>query len=141
MYIAEVYELKAVNLHRANNVFLEVQLGFNETQRGRVHNSAGAAAVCKELFPLNLDEQEIEDEKLYIKVMDQNVAGAGLIGRCVLNGGEIQALLNVGDIVEKKILSSGDREMGRMKLSINRIDEEEYEFHDDRSSWFAWRRA
>lgn len=143
IYIAKVEDLSSANLHRANNVFIEASLGFNEVVRTRVHNNVGAGCIFKEILQLNYDQGERDDEMLTISVKDQNITSYSTIAKLQLRGPEIEQLLEIsahgGDVVEKKLYSTSDREQGRIWLAITEIHEEEYEVERERSSWMWWR--
>eukprot|EP00928_Gymnodinium_smaydae_P021399 TRINITY_DN18346_c0_g1_i1.p1 TRINITY_DN18346_c0_g1~~TRINITY_DN18346_c0_g1_i1.p1 ORF type:complete len:313 (+),score=52.63 TRINITY_DN18346_c0_g1_i1:35-973(+) len=76
----KVEDLTAGDLFSANNVFVEVHLGYNEAMRTRVHNNAGSASVMKEAIHLNFDEGD-EDENLFIFVKNQKMMGASDLAR------------------------------------------------------------
>eukprot|EP00747_Dinoflagellata_sp_TGD_P163754 gnl/TRDRNA2_/TRDRNA2_182774_c0_seq1.p1 gnl/TRDRNA2_/TRDRNA2_182774_c0~~gnl/TRDRNA2_/TRDRNA2_182774_c0_seq1.p1 ORF type:complete len:320 (+),score=51.59 gnl/TRDRNA2_/TRDRNA2_182774_c0_seq1:51-962(+) len=90
--IWKVEDLKSASLMGANNIFVEVFLGFNEPMRTRVHNNAGSETILKETMQFNFDEFD-EDESMFIFVRNQKVMGASELGRLELNPAAITELI------------------------------------------------
>jgi len=81
--ILKVEDLPAASPFSANNVFIEVFMGYNEPMKTRVHNNAGSNCVMKETLQLNFDDSE-EDEPLFLFVKNQKVVGTGNLCRLEL---------------------------------------------------------
>jgi len=77
-------DLGSASVLGANNVFAEVHLGYNEPMKTRVHNNAGTSCSFKETLQLNFDPDE-EEEPLFFFVKNQQVIGAGELGRLELS--------------------------------------------------------
>mmetsp|Transcript_14886 Transcript_14886/g.27926 ORF Transcript_14886/g.27926 Transcript_14886/m.27926 type:complete len:312 (-) Transcript_14886:107-1042(-) len=92
LLIWKVEDLTSADLFHANNVFLEIYLGYNETMRTRVHNNAGSDCILKESVQLNFDEDD-EEEKLVIFVQNQKVMGAQELGRVEISSEKIKKML------------------------------------------------
>lgn len=83
LVIWKVEDLPAAQMFSPNNVFVEVNLGYNEPMKTRVHNNAGSNCIMKETIQLNFDENE-DEEFLYLFVKNQKVMGAGELARAEL---------------------------------------------------------
>jgi len=87
-----VEDLSAGDMFQANNVFIEVWMGYNEGLKTRVHNNAGSACVLRQTLQLNYDEAD-EDEQLLILVKNQKMIGAGELGRLTLPAEKIRTVV------------------------------------------------
>ncbi|CAJ1373577.1 unnamed protein product [Effrenium voratum] len=76
LLIWKVEDLPSADLFAANNVFVEVYLGYNETTRTRVHNNAGSDCIFKESVQLNFDELAEMPEGFGVSVSE--LAGSAL---------------------------------------------------------------
>jgi len=83
MVIWKVEDLTSADVFSANNVFVEVYMGYNEAMKTRVHNNAGSACSIKETLQLNFDEDD-DEEHLFIFVKNQKVMGSATLGRVEL---------------------------------------------------------
>jgi len=79
----KVEDLPAGGVMSANNIFMEVWLGYNEAMKTRVHNNAGSSCILKEAVQLNFDEED-EDDNLVIFIKNQKVVGGGDLARLEL---------------------------------------------------------
>merc|ERR1719460_2086122 len=79
----KVEDLKAASPFLANNVFVEMNLGYNEVMKTRVHNNAGSNCILKESLQLNFDAEE-DEEPLFIFVKNQKVMGGSELARLEL---------------------------------------------------------
>jgi len=86
--IYKVEELPAAQAFAPNNVFVEVNLGYNEPMKTRVHNNAGSSCILKEKIQLNFDQDE-DEEQLRIFVKNQKLMGSGELGRIEMSAIEI----------------------------------------------------
>jgi hypothetical protein len=100
--ILKVEDVQNKSLFAANNIFVEANLGYNETMKTRVHNNAGTSCSIKETLQLNFDDEE-EEEVLFLVVRNQKVVGAEEIGRAELSAERI-----VGIEKECKAKGNGD---------------------------------
>lgn len=73
---------------KANDVFVECHLGFNEPMRTRVHNNAGSSCVVREAVQLNINESS-PNTLLTLLVKDQNMIGGSELGRLNLSTPEL----------------------------------------------------
>lgn len=76
-------DLKSATPFAANNVFVEVQYGYNEIMKTRVHNNAGSSCEVKETIQINFDDTD-DEETLLIFVKTQSMTGAKELGRLEL---------------------------------------------------------
>jgi len=106
--IWKVEDLASVDMFSANNVFVEVFLGYNEPMRTRVHNNAGSSCFLKESLQLNFDEND-EEETLFIFVRNQKVMGTQELGRKEIPTDQLTDLLK--DSVRKAAQVPGQRNM------------------------------
>jgi len=122
-------ELQAGDIFNANNVFVEVHLGNNETMKTRVHNNAGSECIVKERLQLNFDDYD-EDETMYIFLKNQKVMGASDLGRLEIGPKEVreiekfsserQLTWNTDNFVKKTLHPTG-----YLYLRIDNVDEEQ----------------
>jgi len=84
----KIDDLASADIFAANNVFINVQCGYNEDMRTRVHNHAGSACVMKETLQMNFDEDDL-DESLILSVKSQRVVGSKELGRLELKGSQL----------------------------------------------------
>lgn len=75
MYIWKVEGLPAVHLHQANDVFVQIDCGYNVSMKTRVHLRAGHTCTFKESMQFNFDRYDM-DTRLYISVKNQDVLGS-----------------------------------------------------------------
>lgn len=73
---------------KANDVYVECHLGFNEPMRTRVHNNAGSSCVVKESFQLNFDEGA-SSTVMTLLVKDQSLIASSELARLTLSTREI----------------------------------------------------
>lgn len=85
----KVEDLPAGDVFSANNIYMEVWLGYNEAMKTRVHNNAGSSCILKEAVQLNFDEED-EDDNLVIFVKNQKVVGGGDLARLELTPKDIK---------------------------------------------------
>jgi len=91
LVIWKVEDLPAAQVFSPNNVFVEVNLGYNEPMKTRVHNNAGSNCILKETIQLNFDQDE-DEEPLYLFVKNQKVMGAGELGRLELKADDVKEI-------------------------------------------------
>merc|ERR1719440_987556 len=91
LVIWKVEDLPAAQVFSPNNVFVEVNLGYNEPMKTRVHNNAGSSCILKETIQLNFDQDE-DEEPLYLFVKNQKVMGAGELGRLELKADDVKEI-------------------------------------------------
>lgn len=84
----EKLQSSSAKLFKANDVYVEVHLGYNEPMRTRVHNNAGTGCVVRESLQFNVDEA-YPSEQLTLLVRDQGIVGSGELGRLTLTTREI----------------------------------------------------
>jgi hypothetical protein len=89
--ILKVEDLAAGDIFSANNVFIEVHLGYNEPQCTRVHINAGSSCMIKESLQLNYDEED-EDDHMQIFIKNQKMVGAGGLARLELTADQVKDL-------------------------------------------------
>jgi|Transcript_39303 tetrahydromethanopterin S-methyltransferase subunit B len=75
VFIWKVEGLPSMHIHQANDVYVEVSSGYNNTMKTRVHYRAGASCVLKESVQLNYDPMD-SSTRLYVNVKNQDVVGA-----------------------------------------------------------------
>lgn len=75
-------------LLKANDVFIECHLGFNEPMRTRVHNNAGSSCVIRESLQLNIDENS-PSTLLTLLVKDQTLMASSELARLMLSTREL----------------------------------------------------
>mmetsp|Transcript_24130 Transcript_24130/g.60233 ORF Transcript_24130/g.60233 Transcript_24130/m.60233 type:complete len:327 (+) Transcript_24130:81-1061(+) len=73
---------------KANDVFIECHMGFNEPMRTRVHNNAGHQCLIRESLQFNIDESS-PATSLTLLVKDQGVVGSAELGRLMLSTREL----------------------------------------------------
>eukprot|EP00401_Gymnodinium_catenatum_P010433 CAMPEP_0117580046 /NCGR_PEP_ID=MMETSP0784-20121206/64969_1 /TAXON_ID=39447 /ORGANISM="" /LENGTH=302 /DNA_ID=CAMNT_0005380033 /DNA_START=36 /DNA_END=945 /DNA_ORIENTATION=+ len=90
----EIYKLEdlpAGDILNANNVFLEMWLGYNEGMKTRVHMNAGSSCIMKETMQLNYDDED-EDDNLHIFVKSQKMVGDAALARLDLTHKDVKEL-------------------------------------------------
>jgi len=73
---------------KANDVFVECHMGFNEPVRTRVHNNAGSSCILQESFQVNLDESSM-GTSMTLLVKDQSFLTSGELARLILSTSEL----------------------------------------------------
>jgi hypothetical protein len=91
--ILKVDNMRAANMLKPNDIFLELHLGFNEIMCTRVMYGAGEAAKVKQSLQLNFDEYDSGYE-LYIIAKHQDVFSSEEVARAVLSTEEIARQLD-----------------------------------------------
>jgi len=91
--IWKVEDLPSADLFSANNIFVEMYLGYNETMHTRVHNNAGSDCIIKESAHFNFDEDDL-DEKLVLFVRNQQVVGAQELARKEISAQDLREMLS-----------------------------------------------
>eukprot|EP00930_Biecheleria_cincta_P056486 TRINITY_DN4259_c0_g2_i1.p1 TRINITY_DN4259_c0_g2~~TRINITY_DN4259_c0_g2_i1.p1 ORF type:complete len:297 (-),score=46.94 TRINITY_DN4259_c0_g2_i1:166-1056(-) len=91
--IWKVEDLPSAGLFSANNVFVEMYLGYNETMHTRVHNNAGSDCIIKERAHFNFDDDDL-DEKLVLFVRNQQVVGAQELARKYISANELRQMIS-----------------------------------------------
>lgn len=91
--IFKLEDLVAGDIFSANNVFVEVHMGYNEEMKTRVRNNAGAACIMKETIQMNWDPEDDEDQLLLL-VKNQKMVGAAELGRLHLDPEALKDLFN-----------------------------------------------
>lgn len=89
--IWKVEDLASSDVFRANNVFVEAYMGFNETMKSRVHHNAGSSCILKETMQFNFDEFD-DSERLLIFLKNQEVMTSGELARLQLEAADISML-------------------------------------------------
>ncbi|CAD7971060.1 unnamed protein product [Amoebophrya sp. A120] len=89
--IWKVEELPSGTGLKPNDVYLECHAGQNEPTRTRVHNNAGAAAVIKETFQVNIDENDVE-ERFTLLVKDQELLVSSVLCKLQLKTKDVLAI-------------------------------------------------
>lgn len=95
LLIWKVEDLPSADLFNANNVFVEIFMGYNETMKTRVHNNAGSDCILKETVQLNFDEDD-DEEKLFIFIRNQQVMGAQELARAEIGTEQLKSLVQRG---------------------------------------------
>jgi len=89
--IWKVEDLPSADMFSANNVFVQVFLGYNEEMKTRVRNNAGSSCVLKETMELNFDEDD-DEESLFLFVNNQKIVGKSELGRLELKGNHVKEI-------------------------------------------------
>jgi len=91
----EVFIWKLDQLHsaagkmlKANDIFVECHMGYNEPMRTRVHNNAGSSCIIQESFQMNIDE-ESTSTLMTLLVKDQQMIATQEVARLMLSTREI----------------------------------------------------
>lgn len=92
VFIWKVEGLPGVNLAHMNDMFAEINCGYNNQMRTRVHARAGHACVFKESLQMNFDHFDTET-RLYITVKNQDVMGSTEIASIQLGASQVHRLL------------------------------------------------
>lgn len=89
VFIWKVEDLasSAGKVFKANDVFIECHMGYNEPMRTRVHNNAGSSAMIKESFQINISDDL--DAMMTLQVKDQALMGSSEIGKLNLSAREV----------------------------------------------------
>lgn len=103
----KVEDLPSADLFSANNVFVELFLGYNEPMKTRVHNNAGSGCLIKESIHLNFDEDD-DEETLYIFVRNQKVMGTGDLARGEVSAAELKKDVEAAEGREVHRMERGD---------------------------------
>ncbi|CAK0814546.1 unnamed protein product [Prorocentrum cordatum] len=90
--IWKVEDLPPGDFFSANNVYVEMYLGYNEAVRTRVHNNAGNGCLLKETLQLNFDEGD-EEETLHVFVRSQRLLGVSDLGRAEVSAKDLRELI------------------------------------------------
>lgn len=90
VYIWKVDDLQSSvgKAYKANDIFVECHLGFNEPMRTRVHNNAGSSCLIRESFQMNIDEAS-SGSLLTLMVKDQSLMSSTEIGRLIITTREV----------------------------------------------------
>jgi len=90
LFIWKVEGLQSASskLLKANDVFLECHLGFNEPMRTRVHNNAGSGCVVEESLQFNIDESA-PSSVMTLLVKDQKMMASAELARLMLSTREL----------------------------------------------------
>jgi len=81
--IWKVEDLASSDIFRANAVFIEAYMGFNEPMKSRVHHNAGSNCVLKETMQFNFDDHD-DGDRLLIFVKNQEMMTSGELARLQL---------------------------------------------------------
>lgn len=92
LFIWKVEGLPALHLHQANDVFMQVDSGYNVSMKTRVHLRAGHGCTFKESMQINFDQYDT-DTRLYISVKNQDVMGSTDIASVQLGAVQVQRLI------------------------------------------------
>mmetsp|Transcript_36626 Transcript_36626/g.82815 ORF Transcript_36626/g.82815 Transcript_36626/m.82815 type:complete len:297 (-) Transcript_36626:51-941(-) len=93
MHLWKVEDLASADIFSANNIFIELFFGYNETMSTRVHNNAGSGCIFKETLQLNFDEDD-EEETLFIFVRNQKVMGAQELARAEIPTSKLKKMIH-----------------------------------------------
>lgn len=145
IFIWKVEGLPSANLHKFNDVFVEVSLGYNMALRTRVHDSAGHSCIIKESVQLNFDPYDFES-KLCLTVKHQNVVGSSELSKLHLGASQVTRLEEPLDesLAANRTLGSADSSVwapsrfkcldlvpaGRIYLRFTGVRGDEAEFGD-----------
>lgn len=90
LFIWKVEDLpsSSTKLLKANDVFIECHMGFNEPMRTRVHNNAGSGCVVRESLQFNIDEGS-PSALMTLLVKDQTMVSSAELARIVLSTREL----------------------------------------------------
>lgn len=88
----KVEDLPSAQLFSANNVFVELFLGYNEPMKTRVHNNAGSGCIIKENIHLNFDEDD-EEDTLHVFVKNQKVMGSAELARAEISTKDLKDMV------------------------------------------------
>jgi len=82
LFLWKVEGLQSSNtkILKANDIYIEVHLGYNEPMRTRVHNNAGTGCILRETLQLNINEDSPAD-LLTLLVKDQTVMASSELAR------------------------------------------------------------
>jgi hypothetical protein len=105
LFIWKVEGLPSLHLHQANDIYVEVNCGYNNQMLTRVHLRAGHSCSLKESMQMNFDVFDL-DTRLYITVKNQDVLGASEIASVQLSAAQVSRNL------EPKELNPVDRTLG-----------------------------
>lgn len=84
----ESLQSASTKVMKANDIFVECHMGFNEPMRTRVHNNAGSSCVIQESFQMNIDE-ESTSTLMTLLVKDQQLIASQEVARLMLSTREI----------------------------------------------------
>jgi len=73
---------------KANDIFVECHLGFNEPMRTRVHNNAGRSCTIRESLQLNINESS-PGALLTLLVKDQTLMSSSELGKLAITTREL----------------------------------------------------
>lgn len=90
IYIWKVEDLQSSTgkVLKANDVYVECHMGYNEPMRTRVHNNAGSACSIQESFQLNIDENAA-GTLMTLLVKDQQLLTSTELARLMLSTREL----------------------------------------------------
>jgi len=90
IFIWKIEELYSASgkVFKANDVYVECHLGYNEPMRTRVHNNAGHTVMVRESFQMNIDENAAATD-MTLLVKDQQLVGSTELGRLILRTREL----------------------------------------------------
>jgi len=97
LFIYKVEDIPSAALHTNNDLYVEVQHGYNVGVRTRVHHQAGHTCSFKETMAINFDPYDSE-ATLTLTVRHQNVLGGEDISQVQLGAQQILSLKEPGPI-------------------------------------------
>jgi len=95
LFIYKVESIPASKFHAPNDLYVEIDLGYNTQVRTRVHTRAGHSCVFKESMQLNFDPFDAE-AMLTITVKTQDLVGASVLAQKQLNASQVHKLTKPG---------------------------------------------
>eukprot|EP00392_Amoebophrya_sp_AT5.2_P017600 g17982.t1 len=126
----EVEELPSGTGLKPNDLYLECHAGQNEPSRTRVHNNAGASAVIKETFQVNVDENDPE-ELFTILVKDQELLVSSVVAKLQLRTRDVlQIEAGTGRVTEDFVYDANAfsqlqlQPRGKIWLRVNPLEDE-----------------
>lgn len=117
VYLWKVEELASQTLIKANDVFVQLDLGWNETVRTRVHKNAGDSCVFKEVLQMNFDPGD-QDERLVLECKHQDVFMSSTIATLELSNKDVSQVIGIDDLQQFRLSPQG-----KIWLSIRYVDE------------------
>merc|ERR1712224_656075 len=90
VFIWKITDLKSATnkVLKANDIFVECHMGYNEPMRTRVHNNAGSNCIVQESFQINVDEDK-SGALMTLLVKDQSLMTSQEVARLMISTREI----------------------------------------------------
>jgi len=116
---------------KANDVYVECHMGYNESVRTRVHNNAGSSCLIRESFQLNIDENAAST-LMTLLVKDQALVASTELGRLMISTRELCGIEDqtgkrriISDYSEQNFVSLDLSPSGKIWIAITPVDDSE----------------